>query len=904
MKHRPNSVFRNNLLRHSALIAPALIMGLLPMAALAQDPAAETPEPPPPQVEPAEPPPPAVEEIVVQGAFVPQEKRDTSEIANVLDLDDLERTGDANIALSLRRVTGISLVDGGFIYVRGLGERYSQTLLNGVSLPSVDPLQRVLPLDIFPNQLLSGVLVQKTYSPEYPLDFGGGLVALRTRTTPEERILEVSASAGFNTASTFEDGLRYVGGNWDWLGVDFGYRDLPSQLEGRDASELSPSELEAAAQAFPNVWSIDSEMNPPDVGLGLTYGDSFDLANEWRLGVLLSTEYDSSWFQRDGIRNTFTILGDGSLEPDEVLSPEGCREVAGIDAEDCGFSSTEWTIALNSMLQLGLEFDDNNSLSYTTLLLRESTREAIIQQGRFTARPEDVEQASRIDWVEQQLWVNILAGEHYVRLLDADGFDDTLINWRLSASTGDREVPLRREYTYQYDVGDQVFRLFNRADSVNTTVNDLDDSRFEGGFDLEQPIDFDNFGLTLETGFSYIDTERDSTSRTFAFDNPAITNPLVFQELLTRVPEIVCSDANIGPDGFRLREITDPSNQLTAEEEYIQAYGAIEAQITPTFRVAAGGRFESSEQIVQSFARADLRIDGELVARAGDPLTTVVDGEFFLPAVTATWEFLPNQQVRAGFSQTISRPSLREVSPALYLSQERDFLVAGNPRLQIAEVDNYDLRYEWYFAQDQFLTLGLFYKEFTNPIEQVLGLFGEGALRTFDNADSAELMGGEAEIEIEVPVRDWFDVEWLQSKDFITKANFTYIDSEITLPDDPTFVQTDDVRRLQGQSDILLNFEFGYEDFEARERAFLLLNYTSDRIQDVGIQGQPNFIEEPPVLLDFVYAREVTMFDADWEFSFEARNLLNDDFTITQGGRTAEQYDLGRTFPFGIRARF
>ncbi len=849
-------------------------------------------------------PPPVVEEIVVRGQFVPEEKRDTSEISNVLDFEDLERTGDDNIALSLRRVTGISLVDDGFIYVRGLGERYSQTLLNGVSLPSIDPLQRVLPLDIFPNSLLSGVLVQKTFSPQYPLDFGGGLVSLRTRTVPEERFFEVKFSGSFNTASTFEDGLWYQGGGYDWIGADFGYRDLPRSLRGVPAETLTPAELEQAAQSFPNVWSIDSEMNPPNLSMGFSYGDRLTFDNSWRLGVLLTTEYDSGWTQRDGFRNTFTIRADGSLEPDEQLSPEGCLDVVGINPDDCGFSSTEWTVALNTMLQLGLEFNDSHNVSYTTLLLRESTREAIIQQGRFTSRPEDVEQQSRIDWLEQMLWVNIWSGEHFVNVIDDGIFDQTKIDWRIAASSGDRQVPLRREFTYQYDVGDQLFRLFNRADSVNTTFNEVDDRRVEGGFDIQQPMDFDSISVIARTGFSYIDADRLSASRVFAFDNPRLTDPATFQELLTFVPEIVFSPANIGPDGFRLREITDPSNQLNANEEFIQAYGSIELQLTPTFRISAGARYEKSEQTVQTFARSDIRVDGEVVARADEPITTIVDGEYFLPAATATWEFTPNMQVRAGYSQTISRPSLREVSPALFLSQERDFLVAGNPTLEIAEVDNFDLRYEWYFARDQFFTLGAFYKDFSKPIEQVLGLFGEGPLRTYENADSAELFGGEAEIEILLPVDRWVDSPWLSRKDFFTKLNFTYIDSEITLPDDPTFVQTDDVRRLQGQSDILLNFEFGYTDFEVGERAFLLLNFTSDRIEDVGIQGQPNFIEKPPILLDFVYSREFGLIGADWEFSFEARNLLNDDFLITQGGEVAERYDIGRSFSFGLRARF
>ena len=126
------------------------------------------------------------EELVVSGIFIPDEKRTTSEISNVIDSTQMSEAGDSNIADSLKRVTGLSLVEGKYVYVRGLGDRYSTALLDGSSIASPEPLSRVIPLDLFPTNILESVLVQKTFSPEYPGNFGGGVVNLRTVAVPEQ----------------------------------------------------------------------------------------------------------------------------------------------------------------------------------------------------------------------------------------------------------------------------------------------------------------------------------------------------------------------------------------------------------------------------------------------------------------------------------------------------------------------------------------------------------------------------------------------------------------------------------------------------------------------------------------------------------------------------------------------
>ncbi|MEM8937012.1 MAG: TonB-dependent receptor plug domain-containing protein, partial [Pseudomonadota bacterium] len=207
------------------------------------------------------------DEIVVRGALIPDEKRATSEISSILDEEAFERTGDSDIAAALGRVSGISVAEGKFVIVRGLNERYSSVTLNGSPLPSPEPLRRVVPLDLIPTSFLSGSLVQKTFSPEFSGEFGGGLVELRTKAVPDEFYFDVGLSLGVDLASTGQNGLTHDGGDRDWLGFDDGTRSAPSLAEAAFFSEpFNPvadiNALEAEFARPENLLAFEETLPP------------------------------------------------------------------------------------------------------------------------------------------------------------------------------------------------------------------------------------------------------------------------------------------------------------------------------------------------------------------------------------------------------------------------------------------------------------------------------------------------------------------------------------------------------------------------------------------------------------------------------------------------------------------
>ena len=837
-----------------------------------------------------------IEEIQVLGQFIPDEKRSTSEISNVLDSTEFQRTGDGDVAVALTRLPGISLGNDGIPFVRGLNERYSSTLLDGSQIPSPDPLRRAVPLDLFPTAIIENVLVQKTFSPQYPGEFAGGVIDLRSKAVPDEPFFNIGISGEYNTVSTFEDGLSYDGNFGEIFGFPGSFRQLPGILAANPLLEgLSPEQLEVAGESLPLIYSADLEPNGPNVGVSLSFGDRYEF-DSFDTGFILVVDYDADFTNKDGVRNEFTVT-DSGVNIDGQIAPEFCQTSSDFNsvADTCGRRNTEFTVDLNAILSGGIEFDPDNSIKATSIILRKSVKEVLIETGSFRADPGTLSSFTRLDFVESQIWSNQLSGEHIIGFLGGDN-EPAEINWRLSYKRADRDAPLRNETTFDFDENiAQAFELSTGPDSNLTSFGELDDETYEVGFDIVQPIFVGENAVDIKAGFTYVDRARDSQFLRFQFDAPAGVN----QELLARIPEIIFGPANVGPGQFVLEEFTDPSDTFSAEFDNLQAYIQFDVEVSPTLRLAFGTRYESSDQLTSSFTRV-----------SGEPVVVEQNINRFLPSATATWEFTENYQLRLAYSRTLARPDLRELSTANFIDTITGLQTVGNQNLVPTSIDNFDARIEHYFESGESATLGVFYKELSNPIERSFTLIGNTPLRSFVNADSATVFGIEGEIEKDLFFQEWFGWEWLGDRDFFFKANATYIDSEISIDPNNSDQLTNNIRRLQGQSDFLANFQFGFEDFENGEKAGLFFNFTGNRIFDVGLAGVPDVIEDDFYDLRFIYGREFEVGGNILEVTFTASNLLNDDFLLTvedtqsDAEFTSLQYDIGRSFQLSFKYSF
>ncbi|MDT8428722.1 MAG: TonB-dependent receptor [Pseudomonadales bacterium] len=812
---------------------------------------------------------PQVEEISVIGRYVPDEKRSTSALSSVLTNEQFSRSGDSNIAEGLKRVAGLSLVGGKFIFVRGMGDRYSSALLNGSSLPSPEPLNRVVPLDLFPNAVMDSVVVQKTYSAQFPSEFGGGVLQMRTKKSNDEFFFNVSTSLGSNDQTSFTNGLEANSGDKDWIGFDDGSRELPSLLaaataNGQQLKRKNPflndggftaQELQAIGQSLDNTYDVSSKSIPTDVGFSASLGNFHDVGN-YRVNYMAALDYDNSWDQKDIERNTFKVAGQNEL----------------VSENEFDYSGTENNIDLTGFLTGSIELTDNHTLTATSLVLRQTDNIAAQSEG-FFGDDRVNSRITEIDFIERELVSNQLQGEHYFP--DAREFT---LNWRYNRSTAERDSPDEREFRQDLVDDEYIFNL--RSSSNVRRFSELDDLNKDYAIDAS----FVAYGprgstFTFSAGYNRQDNERDYEIRRFSFvELGDVANRPGF---LSQPLSAILAPENIGPGGFELRETTRPTDAYHATRELEAYYLQTDINFSDRFQLLAGLRQEDYTQNVTTF---DL-------FRPANTIKANLASDDLLPSMTATY-ILGNHQFRLGYSETTSRPDFRELSPATFTNPLTGLEVVGNPDLKIANIKNYDLRWEWYFGFSDSLSIGFFYKEFDSPIESVVQP-GANSARSFINADSATNRG------IEIDGRKQLDFLGDRWDGFYVAGNVSFIDSDVTIGQQANSILTNTSRSLQGQSDTLFNAQLGYDSFDGLT-ATLLYNFTGERIFEVGILGAPDLIEEERGELDVVIQKE---FGSRWKMSLKAQNLLDERSDITQGGFITTGYKEGRSFSAQLEFR-
>ena len=880
------------LLATSAMIAPGLAYA---QTAPVQQTPAEQAEPEAEQ--PAADPESSLDEIVVLGRYIPEPNRASSEVAAFVTAEDLQRTGDSSAAAALTRVTGLSVVEGRFIYVRGLGERYSSALLNGSPLPSPEPLQRVVPLDLFPANVLDSVTVQKTYSANFPGEFGGGVIDLQTIDAPNEPFFSMQVGVGGNTETTGKKALTYYGSRTDFLGFDDGTRDLPGEIDlaFRSGNRIGSAaytdrQLQQLGRSLINapLRLLQREENPVDVGLEVSGGFSNETPLG-TLGVIAVAGYDNSWQVREGFQENGGFDG-GALVPLDSFT----------------FASNQNDVQLNVLGGLSLS-GMNHELKWTNFFVRNTTKEARSRIGSVFGAGGSIQRDDFTEWFVRQLYSTQLAGEH-------DFLDGALeFDWRAAYATTSRDAPYETQFGYAFNAAGN---LSHRTGSGGNLIafSELDDDVYSAGADVRYTLPLSDLReAVFSGGVAFLDNSRNSERRELQFTNGTA---LTQDQLESRV-DYFTSDFNIGPNGLILTEITG-QNGAAAYDGELQvnaAYVSVEAEILPLITTTVGVRYEQAEQSVST-----RNLSGDLTP----VLATRLEEEYFLPAFTATWNFAEDMQLRVGASQTIGRPQFRELAAQPYTDPESDRTFNGNPFLVDTEILNLDARYEWYFARQQFVTFGVFYKDLDKPVEStIVNTNDTTRQQSFINAPQAVIYGAEIEAK---KYFEWPDSgsSFIANKRWLVQSNYTYSDSEVRVDAGDTVVSPGnttaqpanffiaDGSRLQGQSKHVANLQLGWEDDTARSQATIIVNYVSERItaRGAGAAGnrEPDYLQDPGVFLDFVYRKDFTVADRDLGFALELRNLLGTEFDEYQelnGNKIRiNNYDLGSSASVSLTARF
>lgn len=796
------------------------------------------------------------------------ERQKAPVVVDAIGADQIARSPDGDAAAALRRVPGLSVVDGKYAYVRGLGERYSSTTLNGAPLASPVPDKKVIPLDVIPSSMLESIVTAKSYSPDQPGDYAGGLVQLRTKDFPAFRIFNVSASSGYNSAVSLQDGLGYAGGGYDFLGFDDGTRDLPSLLPGDRAvnrSNFTPAELQAFGQAFSGAWGPSNQSIPVNESFGLSFGDEFELFDR-SFGFLASINQSSDYgVQTDLIERAFSASGGSDPEVD----------YAG--------QVTTHSVSLGALVNASYELAPTHRLTINGVYNRLTDDAARSLQG-FNLDSNTDQRNTRIQYVAQTLTNGQLRGQHEFAGLGNVGFD-----WRAGYTRAERYEPNTRESLYREFNGQFFWDDFIQSGSV--FHQDMVDDGMSGGANLKVPFTLRGLPATLQMGASADRKDRDAYSRRFRF-RPQGSD--INSDVRALEPDELFQPQYISPTGFEIQEATFRTDNYTASEDIDAAYVMVDAEILPRLRLVGGARVERSRQLVDPT---------DLFPQAGqDPLTGAdLERTQVLPAINLTLNLGEAMNIRASASQTLARPQLRELAPFSFADYAGGFLVVGNPELDVSRIQNYDLRWEWFFQPGALIAISGFYKDFTNPIE-VQVLPSTELIKTWVNAPSAQNYG--TEIELRAPLSILAD----GLAPFTANANITLVQSDVdaggliryylpgTGASEITVLERN--RALQGQSPYVANAGLTYFNEGSNTTATVLFNRFGRRIDAVNREATPDIYEEGRSQLDVVFEQRLR---DNLSFKLSAGRLLGNEVLFTQGGDPVRSYDTGRTFSVSIK---
>ena len=784
-----------------------------------------------------------------------EEERASAGVAEVVSAEQLTRGGETETGAALKRVTGLSLVGGKFVYVRGLGERYSSVLLNGAQIPSPDPLRRVVPLDLFPTEVLDSVVVQKNYSAELPGEFGGGTVMLRTKEAPKKRYAKFSIGGNYVDGTTFKDGLRYDGSSNDFTGYD-NSRRLPSPSISRTST---PAQLEAFGEGLAaKGFDTRNENIPLNGSFSGTVGGSETLGDVEFSG-LAALRYQNAWDSTEELRRKYATSNSDPLFVTSELNRV----------------RTERNVDASGFVNLAAKIGEGHALTYTSILLRQTADQAQIDEG-FTESPDQISRFTELEWVENSLLAHQLGGAHYFTALH-----DLALDWQVTDARANREAPAKRRY--RYDLSNNQFEFSRGSDGNDYVFEDLDDDSTEYRLGAQMPFSYgENWFVNYSAGVSALTKDRASDLRRFKFNvvGSSVLNPVLLRQSLGNI----LTPANIGPNGFEVTEITRSLDNYNAEQTVDAYYFAVDAAYAELWRLVVGARYERNEQDVSTFDITNL---------SQGAITAGLRENDWLPSVAITYTINPESQFRFGYSRTLSRPDFRELSPAPFTDPILDIESSGNPDLEQTQLDNLDLRYEYYRTSEEVYSLGVFYKKFDKPIERI-SVAGTGGILSYDNAESANNYG----VELDGFKRlDFISEDW---ESFFVSANAAYIKSEVELGA-AGLIQTSRNRPLQGQSEYLVNLQLGYKPVEQdRLEATLLFNVFGERIAQVGVLGLPDIYETPFNQVDFTLKYK---FAPQWQVGLRLRNLLDDEVEFAQGGKPFRLYSPGREVGFSIEWR-
>lgn len=825
-----------------------------------------------------------------------KQRQNAVSISDAISAEDISRGAQGDVAAAMTRVTGASVVDGKYVYIRGLGERYSTAQLNGTSLPNADPNSKSVQMDIFAANLLDNITTEKTFTPDKPGNFTGGSVNVKTKSMPESFTMSFSTSTKYNTQSSFKDMLSYDGGEYDFLGFDDGTRDMPLPLRNPDVEipSITSALRDPEAAQLLDLYSksfTDKSMTPTTIEGGLGQSYAFSIGNQTEIadrpfGMLGSVSYN---------RN-ISAYGNGASGIWKRVS----RESEGLNRERfatdmSGSEEVLWGGLLNATYQPSI----THEIGVNVLYNRSGEKLSRFQTGAWSSSlpGENVRYETRVlSFIEREMRSLQFRGKHVM-----PSVSNMEIEWTGAFIRSNQDEPDLRYFTNEFqtvdaagegapDIDSYTIALSNYAAPTRYFRN-LEESNRDFKLDVTLPFTpWDGRTARLKFGGAYLDKDHTFRERRFSFRQDALryrNDPVVFFSTARTgiLPDEYQDTPGFTRFGNFVSEDSDLRNNYDGDQEIRAGYLMLDLPLTRRFKVTGGARYESTLLDVASHE------------------TTLTPGRLnekdWLPSINTVYQVVDNMNVRGAYSRTLARPSFRELAPFASFLFVGDYIFVGNSELKRTLIDNYDFRWEWFNRPGEIYALSYFYKKFENPIERAI-VTTNGEIQ-FQNVDRALVSG------LELEFRKQLDQLHPSLGNFQVGGNLSLIRSQVDIaPSELAIIRALDpgaaeTRKLQGQSPYVINIDAMYDNTDTGTLVSFHYNVFGERLSEVSTGGTPNAFEQPAGMLDITGSQRL------WDrvtLKFSAKNLLDPDIKKVHPFNNEEfirsLYKRGRTFSLGF----
>ncbi len=784
------------------------------------------------------------------------QQRNATQIVNAITSEQIAKSPDGDAAAAVQRVSGVTVQDGKYVFVRGLGERYTTASLNGARIPSPEPERKVVPLDLFPSGILQSITTSKTFTPDLQGDFSGAQVDIKTREFPAKRQFTYSFSSGFNDAATGQQVLRAPRQGGEYLALIGDKRNMPSTLQGVNFTSLNQLGVNRIVRSMTSSWSPTQATGLPQGSMSASAGGSDPIFGQ-PIGYLLSASYSAAQeIKRD---HRFAI---GNAGAGGTVVPQS--QYAG----ETGRVSALWGGIANFSTLLGT----STRVAFNNTYSKTSDNDAHQDVG-FNENLADTVRRTTLRYVERGIWSSQLAVEQQA--------GSHALDYSVTGSGTSRREPDRSDMAH-------LVRNVGGVRSFLLLGSDLDGAR-RSYFDLSErnialqvndrwAIGDVSSGNAVKFGAYFRGTSRESKAPSYSI----ITTGLQPAPLSLPLEQLIsptyacdaCTNFNLQPIG--------QAGDYDAKDRLIAGYMMADWALGKRTRLIGGARIENAN------------IEVNTVTQLGARFNATIRNTDLLPSLALNTALSSTQNLRVSVSQTLARPEYRELSPVQFRDVLGGISVTGNANLRRSLIQNADVRWEYFPSSSEVFSLGGFVKRFDSPIERIEVPSSGGVNATYVNAQSALNYG------LELEARTGLGRVTDALEDLTVFSNVTVMTSSIDLAAAGGGNLSNPNRAMVGQAPFVVNAGITYNSRSGRTSTTLLYNVVGRRIFAAGLLPLPDVYEEPRNMVD-LSVRFPVMKSLDARF--DARNLMDAEYRFTQGTIVREAYRAGRVVSVGLSWR-